>query len=224
MITSAYFDFFKDLSQNNNTAWFQENKKRYEKEAKEPFLDLVGQLIYALQHSTEPDLIVDPKQTMFRINRDIRFSKDKNPYKTHLAASISKYGTKNKVYPGHYLHIDAEQIFIAGGAYFFEEKETLYRVRTFIAQNPERFGELIRDPDFIKYFGTIKGEQNKRIPPEFAEAAQNQPLLANTQFYWGAQMDAANALKEDFVPHLLQYFNAAKPLNDFLIEAMSYEL
>jgi uncharacterized protein (TIGR02453 family) len=216
-----YFDYFKDLAKNNNTVWFNENKKRYEKSAKEPFLALIEAVVAAL-NDTEPDLgLVPTKQMLFRINRDIRFSKDKRPYKENLAASIGRFGTKDKIYPGHYLQMGVSECFLAGGAYWFEEKEMLNRVRHFIADNPERFQNLLNEKAFSEKWTTIQGEKNKRLPnADLTEAAAEQPLIYNTQFYWSATFDSQLALQDNFVDILRGYFEAAQNMNQFLIEAM----
>jgi uncharacterized protein (TIGR02453 family) len=220
MLKQSYFDFFEELAKNNNRDWFTAEKKRYEKEVKEPFIQLVEAIVESL-HDTEPDLSLIPaKQMLFRINRDIRFSKDKRPYKEHMSASIGRFGTKDKIYPGHYMHIAPHETFIAGGAYWFEEKTMLNRVRNFIAQYPDRFAELIDNQAFKSKFGEIKGEKNKRMPPEFVEDVKRQPLIANTQFYWSIALSPKDALKSNFVEILRGYFETAQPLNNFLVEAM----
>ncbi len=220
ILSQAYFDFFSDLALNNDRDWFHANKKRYERDVKEPFLRLVEAVVASL-HDSEPDLgLVPSKQMLFRINRDIRFSKDKRPYKEHLAASISRFGTKDKLYPGHYLQVAAGESFLAGGAYFFEEKEMLLRVRRYIMDNHDRFLSLLNDPIFVEKWETIKGETNKRLTPEFAEFADIQPLIANKQFYWGKNIEPKMALQDDFVAILRGHFEAAQPMNQFLVEAM----
>ncbi len=104
-LSKSVFDFLKDLAENNNLEWFHSNKKRYEKEGKTPFIDFVSELRERLL-TIEPRLAEVPvKKMIFRINRDICFSRDKSPYKDHFAALISPEGTKNKVIPAHYLHI-----------------------------------------------------------------------------------------------------------------------
>jgi uncharacterized protein (TIGR02453 family) len=220
MLQQSYFDFFAELAQNNDRDWFLSQKKRYESVAKEPFLAVLEKIIASLA-DTEPDLSLIPtKQMLFRINRDVRFSKDKRPYKEHLSASIGRFGTKDKLYPGHYLQLSAGSSFIAGGAYFFEEKETLLRVRRFIADNAEQFSDLINDDNFKQKWGVLKGEKNKRMPEEFKDALEKQPLIANTQFYWSANIDSKIALRPDLVDILRGYFEAAQPLNAFLREAI----
>ncbi|MDZ7878429.1 MAG: DUF2461 domain-containing protein [Saprospiraceae bacterium] len=220
MLQQSYFDFFAELAQNNDRDWFLAQKKRYESVAKEPFLALVEQIVVSLNDS-EPDLSLIPvKQMLFRINRDARFSKDKRPYKEHLSASIGRFGTKDKLYPGHYLQLSAGESMIAGGAYFFEEKETLLRVRRYISDNAETFAALINDKNFKQKWGKINGKQNKRMPEEFKQALESQPLIANTQFYWAARIDKTLAMRPDFVNILRGYFEAAQPLNEFLRAAI----
>jgi uncharacterized protein (TIGR02453 family) len=220
LLSQAYFDFFEELSRNNDRDWFHANKKRYEKDVKEPFLRLVEAIVASL-NDTEPDLALIPsKQMLFRINRDIRFSKDKRPYKEHLSASVGRFGTKDKLYPGHYFHINVQEVFLAGGAYWFEEKEMLLRVRRYIMDNHERFAGLLSDPNFAGKWETIKGEKNKRLIPEFAEFLDIQPLVANTQFYWGKNIEPKMALQDDFVEILRGHFEAAQPMNQFFVEAM----
>ncbi len=220
ILSPAYFDFFEELTLNNNREWFQANKKRYEHDVKEPFLALIEAVVASLKES-EPDLALIPaKQMLFRINRDIRFSKDKRPYKTNLAASVGRFGTKDKLYPGHYFQVGPAETFIAGGAYWFEEKEMLLRVRRYIMDNHERFLALLNDPSFVEKWATIKGEKNKRMASEFSEFVDIQPLVANTQFYWGTNIEPQMALQPDFVDILRGHFEAAQPMKDFFEEAM----
>lgn len=157
----AYFNenfkkFFKDLNKNNNKEWFDANRKTYTKEVKEPFADFVDQVISQVQKH-EPKVRITSKEAIFRINKDIRFSKDKTPYKTFVSANISEYGRKDKSYPGLYLELSADSIKVYGGAYVLENP-TLYKVRTYIAQNLSAFQSAKSQKDFVKKFGTIKGE------------------------------------------------------------------
>ena len=219
-LTPAYFTFFKELANNNSSEWFNSNKARYEKEVKNPFLSFLETLVQLLKDS-EPELEnVEPKKMLFRINRDIRFSKDKRPYKEHLAASVGKFGTKDKMYPGHYIHIGVEEIFIAGGAYFFEQKETLAKVRNYIFEHNDEFVKLSQAPDFVKSFGEIKGEKNKRFTPDLQEMIDVQPLIANTQFYWSHSFKSEEALKDDFAELIAQHLQSAHAMNEFLVKAM----
>ena len=219
MLTQKSLDFLKDLSKNNNRDWFQENKARYEADLKKPFENFVGQIIHEIQ-KIDPRITIEPKKAIFRINRDTRFSKDKSPYKTNVGAIINPGGTKGKELPGLYIHLEAGAMMLGGGAYFLD-KEPLYQVRQYIMLNPARFNNIINDSNFKAHFENgVVGETNKKIPAEFQEAAANQPLLYNKQFYVMAELDPQNALRDDALAFVMLHYNAMKPLNDFLIEAL----
>ncbi len=219
-INKSIIDFLHDLAENNNLKWFHANKKRYEKEAKALFIEFVSEFRDQLL-PIEPRLVEVPvKKMIFRINRDIRFSKDKSPYKDHFAALISPEGTKNKMVPAHYLHISATECFTAGGIYFFENKDLLHRVRKFVMNNAARFDKLINDKDFKNLYGNLQGEKHKRVPPEFKEFHEKQPLIANKQFYWIAKFPPKRLQKDDAIDFLLEHFAAARELQKFFTEAL----
>jgi uncharacterized protein (TIGR02453 family) len=220
-INKKMIEFLIDLEFNNNREWFLANKPRYEKDVKEPFLNLVEEFRTRLL-PTEPYLAdVETKKMIFRLHRDTRFAKDKSPYKTHLSALISPLGTKDKCFPSHYLQISSKEIFVAGGIYWFEEKELLQKVRNFVKDNTERFLKLISDKNFVEKYGEIKGDKNKRLPKEFVEFEKIQPLIANKQFYWAATFDPKILFKEEGFEQILNHFHTAKNLQDFFKEAIS---
>lgn len=137
-----------------------------------------------------------------------------------MGAIITPGGTKGKELPGLYIHLEAGAMMVGGGAYFLD-KEPLYQVRQHIIRNPQHFKDIINHPDFKAHFEDgIRGEQNKKLPVEFQEAAVNQPLLYNKQFYVMAELDPQNALGENAIELVLSHYHALKPLNDFLIEAL----
>lgn len=219
-IEKSFFAFLKDLTKNNNMEWFHANKKRYEAQVKEPFLGLLEEIVIRAV-KFEPDLATTPlKSMMFRINRDIRFSKDKSPYKTYLAATIGKGGTRNKMYPATYMHLGLDKGYICSGAYGFEDKELLTRVRRYIMKNDKRFKKLVEDKKWKAAFGEMLGHKNKRLGPEFVAAAEKQPLLFNTQLYWCAEFKAKRALEKDFAGFIADTMKTGKPLTDFLREAI----
>lgn len=218
MLNEAFLQFLYELSQNNNREWFESNKKRFETVVKKPFEATVEAVIERLR-AFEPDFTATPRDCIFRIYRDTRFSKDKTPYKTHVGAILTSRGRKNMEQPGYYLHIEFGNLMMGGGAYFLE-KEPLRRVRTAIAQNPEAFKALVFDKNFVEKFGELKGEKNKVLPPEFKAAAQAEPLLANKQFYFMAETDPAHAIGHDFPDFAADYFRAGKALNDFFRRAI----
>lgn len=219
MITRATIQFLQDLENNNDRDWFAANKKRYEKEAKAPFEQWVAQIIAAC-HQFDPAIRITPQDAIFRIYRDTRFSADKTPYKTHLSALISRYGRKNNEHPGFYLQIGPETIWMGGGAYFLE-KDPLTKVRRYIVENDLQFADLIKSASFVEKFGELQGEKNKVVPLEFREEVKTQPLIANKQFYYMAELPVEQALRPDSVAWVAAYFEAGKAVNDFFAAALA---
>ncbi|MES2560826.1 MAG: DUF2461 domain-containing protein [Bacteroidota bacterium] len=209
--------FFKDLSKNNSTEWFNENRKTYEKEVKKPFADFVAEMIGRIQQH-EPEVQIKPSDAITRINKDIRFSKDKTPYNTHVAANISVHGKKDKSYPGFYFQLSSEGITLYGGAYMVENA-TLENIRNHIAQNLKGFSQAYNDTLFKNAFGSIQGEQNKRIPPAFQAVLEKEPLIANKQFFYTATLKPDLILSDTLPDKLIEYYLAGKKVNDFLKQA-----
>jgi uncharacterized protein (TIGR02453 family) len=214
----AFQTFFEELKKNNSTEWFQSNKKTYEKEVKAPFAAFVEEMINRIR-KYEPEIQIKPADAITRINKDIRFSKDKTPYNTHVAANISVFGKKDKSYPGFYVQLSAEKIAVFGGAYMLEPAQ-LHTVRSYIAQHQEEFKAVYTASDFKAKFGTLQGEKNKRLPEEFVQPAHEEPLIANKQFYYSAELKPGLLLEDFLADELMEYYQAAKPVNDFLIKAL----
>lgn len=219
----AYFDqeyltFFSNLEQNNHKEWFHANKKTYEKKVKMPFRAFIGDLILALEDHWG-SIPFEAKDFILRINRDIRFSKDKTPYKIHMEAMLSKYGRKEMTRPGIFLQASHKGISLYTGSYMLQ-KENLYYVRKAIMDNPATFQSLISDKKFVKTFGEVLGDKNKRIDKEFREAAESQPLIFNKGFYYGCELAPEVLLKDSLIKDLLKKFETAKGMNDFLEEAL----
>jgi len=147
--TQDFLDFFGELSKNNNREWFTENKKRYELSVKKPFEDFVQDMIYRI-HEDDETLMVTPKESIFRIYRDIRFSKDKTPYKTHVSAVIGNGGRKNTTDPGVYLELSSNHLRFYSGIYQLS-KDQLENTRTFLSSNLDDFNSLLKDKSFKKY-------------------------------------------------------------------------
>ncbi|MEM6342426.1 MAG: DUF2461 domain-containing protein [Bacteroidota bacterium] len=215
---AEFINFFQELEKNNHRDWFHANKKRYETYVKNPFKLFVQDLIEGLNDIGD-DIQMDAKDAIFRINRDIRFSKDKSPYKTQVSALISAGGKKSMDHPGLYVEFNANEASIYSGAYKIE-KEPLYSLREHIASHPKEFAELLMDKTFVEKFGEIKGEKNKRIPKEFAEAAETQPLLFNKSFYYFAKFPAKAIMEDGWKEKVLEYYAATKPMNTFILRGL----
>lgn len=217
-LSTDFIEFFKELEENNNRDWFQLSKSRYEKNVKVPFQKLIGDVIDAFKHDGDP-LNIEPKDAIFRINRDVRFSKNKAPYKTNVAAIISPQGRKDKEVPGFYIQASANSLWLGGGAYALE-KENLFMVREFIKLNPDRYKKLVSDSNFIKHYGEIKGEKNKILPTEFRDIASEIPDIFNKQFYFMAELPAKELLSNKLLQTIIDHKNAAQGMHSFLTEAI----
>ncbi|MBU2494100.1 MAG: DUF2461 domain-containing protein [Bacteroidetes bacterium] len=216
--TKDFIKFLKDLSKNNNREWFNENKKRYESSVKEPFFNFIDEMITRI-NMDDPSVTIEPKDAIFRIYKDVRFSKDKSPYKTQASAVISPGGRKDLVYPGMYIEINHIDFKIYGGLYQLD-KNQLQAVREHITANLLKFSKLLNDKKFKTTYGEISGEKNKRVPPEFAEALAKQPLIANKQFYFFDRLDHETILKPNLTDIVMKHYHTAKPINTFLKEAL----
>lgn len=214
MITKAYTSFFKELEDNNHKDWFHANKSRYEKDVKAPFLSLLEEVISGILEF-DSQISTDAKSAIFRINRDIRFSKDKTPYITLMKAGIAPRGKKSAL-PGYYLGIGAHKIHIGGGM-FGIDKDQLRKIRLKIASDHESFAKIIQASPFKDRFGTLKGEQAKRLEPDFKALLEHAPFIANKQFYAMGEISLEAYLnKEDLHHSLMEHFKAVFPLNQFL--------
>lgn len=220
-LNENYRNFFIDLAPNNNSEWFNTNRKRYENDIKIPFTNLVTALITQLATLDKNLNGVKAFDCIFRINRDIRFSKDKTPYKLNMSAAIAPGGRKNMTYPGFYFEATPEGINIFGGVYM-TEKVQLESIRYLIANNLKSFETLITESDFVKLFGgEILGEKQVRLAPELKVAAEKQPLIYNKQFYFKAELDESFIIKENLVAILCDYFKTARPVSEFLCKSLS---
>jgi uncharacterized protein (TIGR02453 family) len=157
------FLFLKQLEENNNREWFQENKNRY-LVAKKTYEDFIGEIIQGIS-SFDPEIAgVQVKDTVFRIYRDVRFSHDKQPYKTHMGAFIAK-GGKMSARGGYYVHIQPGQSLFAGGIWC-PDAALLKALRQDIYDNIEEFKSIIENASFARYF-TMDGEKLKKAPSPF---------------------------------------------------------
>lgn len=213
-----YFDFFKELAANNNKEWFDANRDRYKKSVKEPFDSFVSDLIAEVR-KIDGKIEIEAKDAIFRINRDIRFSKDKTPYKLNRSAIISPKGKKDKSYPGLYIEVSPEHCRIYGGVYM-PDKDQLYNIREQIGKDPNKLKKLMTDKTFVQKFGEIRGEKNKVIPKEFKEAAERFDQIYNKQFYWFQEVSPKEALKDDFLKKTVESYKANKALMNYFEEAM----
>lgn len=217
--TREYQKLFQELGQNNSKAWFDANRKRYEEHVKQPFAAFVEVMI-GLISADDREVAITAKDAIFRINRDIRFSKEKSPYKTHMAANVSKEGRKSKEWPGFYFQFAGDGVTVGGGAYVVEPP-TLLKIRRTIIKDLAEFRKLVTASDFVRKYSSLQGERNKVLPPEFKHIVTKEPLVANKQFYFMSDLDAGVLLAKDLPDRLLSYYRAGRDVNAFLKRAMT---
>jgi uncharacterized protein (TIGR02453 family) len=213
-----FIDFFKELSENNDRNWFTKEKGRFEASVKKPFESFLKDLI-AGTSALDMRITIEPKEAVFRIHKDVRFSKDKSPYKLHMSAIISPYGRKNMVFPGWYIQLGAEETWIGGGAYELS-KEQLSDMRYSILHDSSKALSILESKTFVSHYGELQGEQNKVLPEPFKAAVKGLPVLKNKQFYYMASLEPQAMLKDDFLDVCLEYFRAGMEWNVFCEEAM----
>lgn len=213
-----YLDFFKELAANNHKEWFDANRKRYEHYVKLPFNFFVADLIKEVQ-KLDSKVQVEPKDCITRINRDIRFSKDKTPYKLHRSAIISAGGKKDKSYPGMYIEASPENFRIYGGAYELTTLQT-NDLRHAISSELKLFKQLMQDSEFIAAFGTVHGQKAKRLPASLHKAAESEPLIFNKNMYHYAELAPDIILSNHLLEEVMKHYRAALPLQRFLEKAL----
>jgi uncharacterized protein (TIGR02453 family) len=211
------FRFLKDLQAHNDREWFQANKARYEAEARNPMLRFIAEFSGPLS-GIGRHFQADPRPvggSMFRIYRDTRFSKDKTPYKTHVAAHFPyRAAASGGVHgPGFYLHLEPGASF-AGGGLWHPEPEALFQLRQAIAAKP-RSWKVLRDTGLI-----IQGEALKRVPQGFPPDHLWAEDLKRKDFYIGTDFTDAQVLAPDFIEQVTAACQQAAPLVKFICKAL----
>jgi uncharacterized protein (TIGR02453 family) len=219
MINQQTLDFLAGLIENNNREWFLANKDRYE-DARENVINLTGELIKLL-HKIDPDISeeLDPKKCVMRIYRDIRFSKNKTPYKSNFGVSIPTSGSRLGG-AEYYLHIQPGKSFIAGG-YWMPEAAHLKAIRQEIDYNASALKAIIDDPGFIKLFGNFRSQdQLKTVPREYSADNENIELLKLKSFIVSYPLKDKDLLKKDCAINIAHICSKINPLNAFLKNAI----
>lgn len=206
-----FLDFFKELSANNTKDWMDIHRKRYEQEVKEPFKKFVSLVLNRFSEIDKNFNEVEASDCIFRMNRDVRFAKDKSPYKLMSSAVISTGGKKGKELNGVYLELGPEHVRVYGGIYEIDKEDLMY-LREGIANSLDEFETLIASKDFREMYGVIRGEKNKKVPKELKDAAQKQELVLNKQFYFYTEFSAETVLNSDLDQLVLDCYLVARPL------------
>ncbi|MDI6767449.1 MAG: DUF2461 domain-containing protein [Bacteroidota bacterium] len=209
--------FLKRLMKNNNRIWFAKHKSEYEDFVKFPMQCLIASLKVPMSKLV-PEIDVNPKRSMFRIFRDTRFSKDKTPYKTHVAAVFHLKGHWQQS-AGFYIEISPEGIYVGGGIYL-PDKEQLKKIRVAIAEQAKNFLTIIEDSKFIKRFGMIQGEKLQRIPLDFPRDHFMGEWLKYKSYYTGVELKEKECYSPEFVDKIVTIYKELLPLIRFLNQAL----
>lgn len=203
-------EFLKRLKRNNNRPWFQKHKSEYDDLVRFPMESLIATLHQRL-HDVAPEVEFSPKKSIFRIYRDVRFSKDKSPYKTNVAASFKLSGKKSPTEsPGLYVGIELSEIFIGGGIYMPTGPQ-LKAIRRSIAEKPEDYLAIVEDRRFKKTFGGVLGETLQKAPLGFPKDHPMAEHLKKKQFYIGIELKAEACLKPAFADTVSAVLAQAMP-------------
>ena len=216
MFTEEYFEFFIELTMNNTKTWFDENRNTYEKKVRPTFVDFALSLQNRLAEINPQFKENDARKSIFRINRDIRFSKDKTPYKTFMSVILSPHGSKSMQAGGLYVEVGPEKCALYSGNYM-PEKQELQNIRQRIFANSAKFESILKEKNFVKHWGHMRGEQNKRIDKHFMEMAAKVPALLNKQFYIMHTFEPERSLEPDFINYCAQVYESSIPFNQFIM-------
>jgi uncharacterized protein (TIGR02453 family) len=212
--------FLKELSENNNREWFQANKKWY-KQCRDKVTFLTDVLINELGKFDSEIKGIAPKDCVFRIFRDVRFSKDKRPYKTNFGSFICKGGRKS-MNPGYYFHIEPGRSFLGGGIYM-PPSETLKRIRNHMGEHADEFLEITKEPAFKKNFPEMYNDQLKTAPKGFPKDHEFIHLLKYKSFIFSKEIDDTVIKSDKYLELMVENFEELQPINSFLYEALSSE-
>ena len=209
--------FLRSLKKNNNREWFAAHKPEYEEYLKVPMQSLISELRSPMSE-VAPEVVVDPKRNIFRIYRDTRFSKNKTPYKTHVAAFFPVPGRWEES-AGLYVHVEPGEIILGGGLYM-PDGQQLKRIRGSIAAQPEEFLAIVKGRQFRKRFTALQGAKLMRRPLGFPEDHPMIEWLKYKQFFASCSWNEAECHTPRFVTKVAALFGDLMPLIRFLSAAM----
>ena len=218
MLEPSTLQFLVALKKNNSKEWFDKNRALYER-AKLNVQEFVGDFITELQKYDSALSGLEAKKCLFRINRDVRFAKDKSPYKTNFGAYISPGGKKANL-PGYYIHIDANAAFLAGGVWM-PEPLVLNAIRQEIDYNFDEFKKLLSAPAFKKHFGSLSEEDKLvNVPKGFDKLNPAADYLKLKSFIMYSELSTKELLSKTCLKKSVETCRAMAPMNLFLRRAL----
>ncbi len=206
--------FLRALKRNNRREWFNAHRDDYEAEVRQPMFAIIERLAADFREFA-PELVASPKASMYRIYRDTRFSDNKTPYKTHVAAVFPTRGLLKHEGAGVYFHISPDDVWIGGGMYAPQPPQ-LFAVREHIAGHVKQLRAIVESPGFRTHVGTLDGEKLKRVPRGFPNDHPAADYLKFRQFLAGAEFPPRLATSPKFYNTLLTVFRQVTPLARFL--------
>lgn len=215
IITTEIFDFLKELNQNNNRDWFNENKSRFKTIEAD-----VKKFYNAVKENLERHDKIE-KMKMFRIYRDVRFSADKTPYKPHFAGSFSRLGAELR--GGYYLRIKPGETFIATG-FWNPNKEDLLRIRKEWETDASELWAILEDKKFKSIWGELQGEGVKTAPKGFDKEHPEIALIRKKQFIFVRNFDDKEVRSKDFIAKVDESFLAIRPYFDLMSSILTTNL
>lgn len=215
MISKEVLDFMSSLSKNNNREWFAENKTAFQKIESEAKI-FFNEVYTDLQKQDSIESI-----NIYRIYRDIRFSKDKSPYKKYLSVWYSR--TKPFFRGSYYLHIEPGNSFVEGG-FWNPNPDDLKRIRKEFELDDSEIREIMNAPDFRKYFNGLEGEELKTAPKDFDKSHKNIDLIKKKQFLVIRNFTDMEVLDKNFKNEVLKTFNAMRPYFDYMSDVLTTNL
>lgn len=206
------FQFFNELAKNNTREWFQDHKPRFK--SLEQDVKLFGEKLKGLLNTEDR---VD-RAKLFRIYRDVRFSKDKTPFKTHFG--ISFHREKPALRGGYYLHIKPGDNFIATG-FWNPNKEDLLRIRKEMEIDPSEFREIMENVNFKKVWGYLEGEEVKTAPKNFSKDDPNIDLIRKKQYIFTKSYSDKEVLAPNFIENVHNDFKTIRPFFDYMSDVLT---
>ena len=206
--------FYRGLERHNTREWFQPRKTVYEEKVKAPMAALVAALNESMMHFA-PDYVTDADKAIYRIYRDTRFSADKTPYKTHIAATFPRRGMARHGGAGYYFAISRKGVDVGGGIYM-PPPETLLAVRTHLAANHSDFRRIANATAIKRLFGEMQGEHLSRVPKGFCAEDPAADLLRFKQYLLFTTLDSGLVTTPKLLSELEKHFRAMAPFLEFL--------
>lgn len=218
-ISRQNFKFLKDLEKNNNRDWFLKNKPKYQ-EAHENVISFADDLITAMK---KVDNIENEsgKKSIFRIYNDVRFSKDKSPYKTHWGIHLKR--ATDELRGGYYIHLKPGEVFVGGG-FWMPESSDIKLIRSHIAQNDKPLRKIINSKKFKDMFGELQGDKVKTAPQGYKKDHPSIDLLRHKGFTVAKQFTDKQALDPGFVKKAVACFKGMRPFFNYMSEILTHDL